>query len=94
MKIENQALGISMELPELKQRDVEAYFRAARDLLGGEVDVSSPEYQGVTVRAAARAGMLPGIKEDDVGDMSPAATHLLARAVNNHIAESLSVPVE
>ena len=94
MKIENQALGISVELPELRQRHIEAHFRAVRELQGGELDVSGPEYLGVTTRAAARTGILPGIKEDDVDEMLPAAVLVLARAVNEHIAQALSVPGE
>lgn len=94
MKVENEKLGISVELPVLRQRDVEAFFRAARELLGGDVNVSSPEYMGITARAACRAGLLPGITEEAIGDMSPAAAHILARAINEHIAEAMRIPGE
>ena len=94
MKIENRTLGISVELPDLRQRDVEAFFRAVRDLQDGELNVSSPEYTGITVRAAARTGLLPGIDEGDVDDMRPAAVRVLAQGINDHISESLAVPGE
>ena len=94
MKYENEKLGISVELPELRQRDVEAFFRAVRELQGGDLNVSSPEYLGITVRAACRAGLLPGIKEVDIDDKTPAAVHILARAVNDHLAEALRIPGE
>jgi len=94
MKIENQKLEISVELPQLRQRDVEAYFRAARDLQDGELNVSSPEYLGITVRAACRAGILPGYKEADIDDLLPAAVHVLALGINDHISEALRIPGE
>ena len=95
MKIENQKLEISAELlDDLRQRHVEAFFRAARDLQGGELNVSSPEYTGITVRAAARAGLLSGVNEGDVDDMRPAAVRVLAAGINDHISEALAVPGE
>ena len=35
-----------------------------------------------------------GVEEGDIDDMLPAAVLVLARAVNEHIAQSLSVPGE
>lgn len=93
-KCENEKLGISVELPELRQRDVEAFFRAVRELQGGDLNVSSPELVGVTVRAAARVGLLPGVNEGAIDDMRPAAVMALSQAVNDHLAEALRVPGE
>ena len=94
MKFENEKLGISVELPDMKQRDVEAFFRTVRELQGGDINVSSPELVGVTVRAAARVGLLPGVNEGDVDDMRPAAVMALSKAFNEHLADALRIPGE
>jgi hypothetical protein len=39
MKIKHEKLGLSYELPELRQRDVEAYFSKLRDLRGRRIGV-------------------------------------------------------
>lgn len=94
MKFENEKLGISVELPDMKQRDVEAFFRTVRELQGGDINVSSPELMGATVRAAARVGLLTGVKESDIDDMRPAAVMALSTAFNEHLADALRIPGE
>jgi hypothetical protein len=75
---------------ELKQRHVEAFFKAMRLAGINSGDMSAPEYAGAVVRAAASAGMLDA-PDIDVGEMLPREVVKLAREVNNAITEALTL---
>lgn len=94
MEIKHEKLELSFVLPEFRQRDVEAYFKALRDIQGGEVNLSAPEFVGCVVRAAAKCGWLEGATEESVGDMKPAAVMWLSDSIQMAIREATAVPGE
>jgi len=93
MKIEQEGLGVSYELPDFRQRDVEEFWNIRRELDGGD-RLSGTERNGNIVRAAARLGWLEGLKEKDVDDMRPNAVSWLANAIADAIAKAFEVPGE
>jgi hypothetical protein len=92
-------MGVQLkaELHDLRQRDVEAYYRALREI-AQKMGVTSPtrllgpEYNGSVVRAAARAGWLDGVDEDGVGDMLPARVTELAAEIGDLVEKAYEVP--
>ena len=75
---EHKGLGVSATVPDdLRYRDVEAFFKARRELADG-VRLSSPEYCGTVVRAAVRLGWIDDIDEDGVSDLKAGAVTWLA----------------
>jgi hypothetical protein len=87
MKIEHKALGIDIELPELKTRHVEVWLR--------EVNTSPANNAfGKAVRmiqAAVKAGI---IAEFDIDEAAPAAIRFLAQKIDSAVAEALTIPPE
>lgn len=75
---------------ELRQRDVEAFMRAFRDLPD---DKSDPEYAGRVVRAAVTAQWIeqPVLTVEIVDDLPPAQVTWLARQINTVYAEAMRV---
>jgi hypothetical protein len=142
--IEHGGLGLRFELPDFRQRDVEDFFAAVRQIQNGiqgttpeilegaavgflaalqknkvklaDADhmavalreylgalremqdragaISSPEFVGGIVRAAARCGWLEGIAEDGVPDLPPNAVTWLSEAIQREVAQSYEVPPE
>ena len=94
MKIEHKELGLEYELKDdLRQRDIEAFFKARREL-GGDKNLSGPEHNGCVVRAAVRGEWVDGISEDDVDTMHPAAVTWLASEIQDAIGAAFEVPGE
>lgn len=89
-QVVHEKLGINYEMPELRQRDLEAfqpaYFEEKAKTPGAYGEA------GATVRVAARMGWLAGLKEDAVADMAPNAVLYLAVQIHKHISEAISIP--
>ena len=93
-KAEHAKLGLSFDLPDdLRQRDIEAFFKALREI-GGREAISSPERNGNVLRSAARCGWLKGVGEDDIGDWKPPAVTWLAGEIDTLVTEAFIVPGE
>ena len=60
MKIEHERLGLSFDIPELYQRDAEAFFKAQREIRAGMVSTPAKEL------ADAIVGFLAALKGTDV----------------------------
>jgi len=95
MKLEHAKLGISVELADpIKQRHVEAFFKAKRELDGDNaIRLSSPEEYGSVVRSAWGGGVLLPPAQD-VAEWSPAAVRWLGQQLDRLIGEALSIPPE
>lgn len=95
MKLEHVKLGVSVDVADpIKQRHVEAFFKAKRELDGDNlVRLSSPEEYGSIVRAAWKGGVLLP-PEQDPGEMPPAAVRWLGQQLDKLIGEALSIPPE
>jgi len=94
MKVEHEGLKLEYELKDdLRQRDIEAFFKARREMRGDE-SLSGPEHNGVVIRAAIKSGWLADVKDDDVGDMHPAAVTWLAGEIQTAVAAAFEVPGE
>ncbi len=92
MKIEHKGLGVSYELPDLTQRQVEDLFASLREKGTDDDEISAPEYAGNVVRTAVELEWLNGI--GPVGEMKPAVVTWLAGEINNLVAEAITVPPE
>jgi len=95
MKIENEKLGLSVQIVEpILQRHVEAFFKAKRELDGDNaIRLSSVEHHGSIVRAAYRATILLP-PEQSVAEMKPAVVRWLGRKLDELIGETLEIPPE
>jgi len=96
MRLEHKSLGVSAELlDDVRQRHIEAYFTALREL-GGEqyLDQSTPKRLGNFVRAGCDSGILNSIHKEDVDDMKPSAVAWVAQKLDAHIASFLEIPPE
>ena len=88
---------LKAELDSLRQRDVEAYYKALRIIAREQGGVGpsallGPEYNGAAVRAAVRAGWIDGVTEDGVADMHPARVTELAREIGDLVGKAYEVP--
>ena len=75
---------------DLRQRDIDAYFPLLRGIPTAEL--SAPEYAGQVVRAAAKAGLIPGLTPEEVDDIKPGLVVKLAKQINEAVAEALTIP--
>lgn len=141
MKITNEELGAEYELnDDLRQRDVEAFFMAQREIRDGRLSLpikalaeavagflkqladmnirpGTPDFAtvfgefsstlrathqprraltkaedtGITIRAAARCGLVAGLAEDAVAEMRPAVVLWLAGEVDQAIGRAYSI---
>ena len=93
-KVEHEALGLAVDLPDdLRQRDVEAFFKALREI-GGREALSAPERNGNVVRSAARCGWLDGVDEEVIGDWKPPAVTWLAGEIDALVTDAFIIPGE
>jgi hypothetical protein len=84
-------MDYTLELPEpFRQRDAEAYYLALSALDGAD-DVIRIVHTGNIVRAAARVGWVPGLAEENVGDLPPAAVADLAAGIQNRLAKAFQL---
>jgi len=91
---EHKGLGVSATVPDdLRYRDVEAFFKARREL-GGDESISSPEYCGTIVRAAARLGWIEGVDENGVGELKGGAVIWLSGKIQGEVTGAMAVPPE
>jgi len=93
MKIEQEQLGISYDLPEFLQRDIEAFYATLRKL-NGDGKQSHIEYNGNVVRTAAKLGWLDGVEEKDVGGMPPYVVNWLSSELSTAVTAAFDIPGE
>lgn len=93
MKIKQEQLGIEYDLPDFRQRDIEAFYATLRELNDGK-KLSNIEYNGNVVRTAARLGWLKDTAEDDVGDMYPNAVNWLSGEISEAVTTAFDIPGE
>jgi hypothetical protein len=92
MRYEHKKLGFAVDLPDLKQRELEAFFASMREK-GIDINkISSVEYAGGAVRLAAELGWLNGL--GDPGGLSPKLIVWIASKISRHVAEVLTIPPE
>jgi hypothetical protein len=89
--LSQKKLGIEAALVDLKQRDVEAFFAALREIAPAYRQMGTLERAGYYVRAAARAGWLTGVVEAEVDGMAPAAALWLGVRVDKHLGEAITI---
>lgn len=86
--------GIVQAKPNAEQyRELAAQFtltltQQQRPLVGGALN------NGVIVRAAVRAGLLPGLAEDAIGEMKPGAVLRLANDITDALRVAFELPGE
>ncbi len=88
MKFNNTKLGVTIELPPILQRDLEAYYRAVR-----EFDVADPlvvEAWRASIEAARSVGWLNGT--EDVGLWEPRMVRFYAECITEALTEATAIP--
>jgi hypothetical protein len=94
-RIENEALGIAYDLPELTQGRMEDFWLHRRNWLDRiEGEPSGAEVNGAIVRVLARLGWLEGVEETDVPEMKPAVVMFIAAEFSRIVAEAYAIPGE
>jgi len=89
-RITHEKLGADYELVELRQRDVEAFQRDYIASVKGVETVS--EKAGITVRVAAKLGLVHGLKEELVPDLPPNVVLWLSIQIHAHVGDALKIP--
>ena len=84
-------MAITLVTP-IKQRQVEAYFKALRDEGVDIAHISSPEWAGISVRIGLRVGILAGATEDEALDITPRENMAAWKALNDALSEALEIP--
>lgn len=94
MIVEHKGLGLALDLPELRQRDVEAFYAAMRALDPDWRKQPAVERAGDYARAAVRLGWYTGCDEAGIAGMSPAAVWWIGAQVDSHVYAALKIPPE
>lgn len=90
---EHEGLGLSVDLPHLKQRDVDAFYAAARAITPEWRKFTQPERASIFVKAAAALGWLPGWDAKAVDECDePAKVQWLAIQLDAHVGGAITIP--
>jgi len=90
--IEHKGLGLSVELKDLKQRDLERFYAKRREV-GLDPDVLSlPEYSGGLIRIAVELDFFS--ERFEIDDWEPAKTIILKNGLIGAILEAVKIPPE
>lgn len=92
-KVENKTLGLSFELPEILQGELEVFEAEVEPFVSSGGSKINSLY-GAIVRAAAKVGWLDGagIKVEDVSKMKPKAVQFIGENIFAHVGEAREIP--
>jgi hypothetical protein len=91
--IEHKGLGVSTELKELTQRDLEQFYAKQREVELDAENISLPEYAGVVVRIASELDWFSE-RFENIDDWKPAKTLYLNTELLKALNESITIPPE
>ena len=95
--IEHKGLGLSTELKEIRQRDLERFYKRQREVwLEMGVDptaISLPEYSGAVIRIASELDFFSE-RFEDIDNWKPAKTSYLKDELVKAIVEATTIPPE
>ena len=91
-RVENEKLGIVVDIPPITQRILEEYYRLVKDDPARPADHTTAESWAATTRAAIKLGWLNGVKADDIQEWLPAKTRFVAITVGAAILEATEIP--
>ena len=91
--IEHKGLGLSTELKELTQRDLERFYAKQREVELEPENISLPEYAGDLIRIASELDFFSE-RFDDIDDWKPAKTIYLKDELVRVIVEAVTIPPE
>lgn len=95
MDTTHEELNITIVIPDdLRQRHIEEFFRAIREIRGENIDLSAPEYNGIVVRAGVRLDWMVDVTEEEIADMHPAGVTWAAGIINDAIAQAYVISGE
>lgn len=94
--------GITFELKDFNQEQFEIYQpaaiaaskRAYTEFESGTGITATAVVRGETVRAAISAGILSGIKVEEVGKLKPYIVTWIADEVRDHVKKVVSEPID
>ena len=91
--IEHKGLGLSTELKEITQRDIERFYEKQREVGLDISKISLPEYAGGAIRIASELGFFSE-RFEGIDDWKPAKTIYLNKVLLNALNESMTIPPE
>ena len=91
--IEHKGLGLSTELKEITQRDLERFYEKQREVGLDAENISLPEYSGTVIRIASELDFFSE-RFEDVDDWKPAKTIYLKDELVKAIVEAVTIPPE
>ncbi len=91
--IKHKGLGLSTELKELTQRDLERFYAKQREVELDAENISLPEYAGTVIRIASELDFFSE-RFEDIDDWKPAKTILLKDELARAIVEAIKIPPE
>ena len=91
--IEHKGLGLSVELKDLTQRDLERFYAKLREVELKPENISLPEYAGDLIRIASELDFF-NERFEDIDDWKPAKTIYLNGELLRALNESMTVPPE
>ena len=90
--IEHKGLGLSTELKELTQRELERFYAKQREVELDAENISLPEYAGVVIRIASDLDWFS--ERFEIDDWKPAKTLYLNTELLKALNESITIPPE
>ena len=90
--IEHKGLGLSTELKDLTQRDLEAFYAKQREIGLEPENISLPEYAGDLIRIASELDFFS--VRFVIDDWKPAKTIYLKDELVRVIVEAVTIPPE
>lgn len=91
--IGHKGLGLSVELKDLKQRDLEQFYAKQREVGLDPKFMSLPEYAGGQMRIASELDFFSE-RFEDIDDWIPAKTLFLHKKFSDAVSEAVKIPPE
>ena len=91
--IKHKGLGLSVEIKEITQRDLERFYEKQREVGLEPENISLPEYSGTIIRIASELDFFSE-RFEDVDDWKPAKTIYLKEELVKVIVEAITIPPE
>ena len=91
--IKHKGLGLSVELKDLTQRDLERFYEKQREIGLNAENISLPEYSGDLIRIASELDFFSE-RFESVDDWKPAKTIFLKDELVKAIIEAVTIPPE
>jgi hypothetical protein len=91
--IEHKGLGVSLDVIDITQKDLERYYKRMRESEIKADDLSLPEYSGAVVKTLSDLGFFPK-PIVNIDDWKPAAVIFVMTEWSKLVTEAITIPEE